>query len=454
MGIPNRDITHSFPIVSTPSPFEFGVHRHLSEGAAGDHFDLRIGDRDTGHAHSWALRYLPEPGETRLAVRQPTHEIGYMDFKGRIESGYGRGKVELARRGQAEVLHASPKHVRFNIYEGKGAEEYLLRQTDGNKWILRNVTPTRQTSGIPPSKPKYKAVEPEELDLARSDTVLQAKVDGAHVLYSFPKAGTQARVFSYRPTERRTGIIEHTHRLPDFQEKLTPPSLSGTLLRGELYAASPSGEALPPARVGGILNAGVWKSRKKQQQEGQLVPLAFDVLRWKGKDVSDKPYRERLSYLAQAVEEAPWLRLPRTAHTEKDKKSLFADIRNEREPSTKEGVVEWHLNSSAAPTKAKFRPEVDVFVKRVFPEQGSRGLAGGFEYAIAPSGPVVGRVGTGFSHALKKDMLANPSKYEGLAARIKVIRGHEGRAPAFLSWHLDQDIPTDVKMAGVLSTAR
>ena len=441
-GLPEKEGFHAFPEVKEPRQMELGVHRHLA-AKAGEHLDLRLGDKETGHAHSWAIRNWPKPGEVSLAVRQPTHTTSYMDFQGEITKGYGKGKVELARRGQAEVLRADSKHVRFNFYDGKKTEEYVMFATpkQGEEhWGIRNVTKTRETKELPSSKPKYKSIEPGHLNPDNPNTVLQAKIDGAHCIFSFDKPHSQARVFSYRPTERETGVIEHTHRIPDYRMQRTPPGLRDTILRGEIYAEDGKGKALPPQRVGGMLNAGVWRSREKQQEEGKLTNVVFDVVKWHGQDVSNAPYSQKAEMLQDAVKQAPWLKLPRTATTPAGKRKLIADIKNGKEPSTIEGVVEWHKDKPI-PAKAKFRPEVDVFVKSIFPEKSSRGMAGGFAYSKTLGGPVAGKVGTGFNHGLKHDMMKRPEKYEGLQARIKVIPGHEGRAPAFLSWHLDQELP-------------
>jgi hypothetical protein len=312
--------------------------------------------------------------------------------------------------------------------------------------MLHNVTTTRHLGPgqvLPSSKPKYKVLEPDKLDPHKPDTVWQAKLDGAHVLYQFKNPGSQQKVFSYRPTERETGIIEHTHRLPDFHEMRTPTELKNTILRGELVAEK-NGKVIPPERIGGILNANVWKSRQKQEQEGKLVPYVFDVVKWQGKDVENVPYKEKLQMLEKAVDAAPWLRSPRTAHSPEEKKALFSDIHKQKEPSTIEGLVEWHLDKPV-PTKAKFRNEVDVFIQHPFMEQakkpGRPPMAGGFEYSLEKDGPIIGRVGTGMKHSLKKDMAENFEKYKGLQARVKMQRGHIGRAPAFIGFHLDQDLP-------------
>lgn len=449
MGIPDRSVTHPIPTVKEPKTWEFGVHEHHAE-KAGKHFDLRLGDPSTGHAHSWAMRYWPAPGETRLAVLQPTHTIEYMDFKGTIPSGYGAGKVNLHQRGKAEVISSSKGHVRFNVYTGQKIEEYLLRDT-GNGWMLKNFTPTKEdVSAIKLEKPKYREVKPSQLDADRPDTVWQAKIDGAHVLYDFPESGRTPNIYSCRPTVRDQGIIEHTARVPGALTRSTPGALKGSLLRGELYAVGPDGRALPASSVGGILNAGVWKSREKQEVEGKLVPVVFDVVRFKGKDVEHLPYSQKRELLEKAVKAAPWLSLPRTAEAPEEKRRLFEEIKKGHEPSTKEGLIEWHLDKSG-PTKAKFKQDQDVYVKDIFSEKSKRGLAGGFSFSLTQDGPVAGRVGTGMSHALKKDLLDNPDRYVGLKARIEAQRApvhHAPRSPSFIGWHLDQKIPETVKMAG------
>lgn len=451
-GIPASRAVARVPSVSRAQTWEFTLHDHVAERAS-HHLDLRLGEPGTDRAHSWALRYWPKAGETRLAVQQPTHTRAYMDFAGPIASGYGKGQVTLARRERAEVLSADDEHVRFALYPGQGVEEYLLRRTAGRHWILRNTTPRRGDRPIPAHKPRYRETSLDELDLRDPETVLQAKIDGAHALFDFTRDRPQ--VYSYRAGKRRDLII-HTPRVPAMAGRRTPPELKGAVIRGELGAEDARGRALPAARVGGLLNAGVWKSREAQGREGLVVPYAFDVSRWRGHDVENRPYAEKQVMLDAVHAHAPWLRAPVTASTTAAKERLVAAIVAGREKSTGEGVVAWHARESR-PTKAKVQREVDVFVRKIFAESSSRNLAGGFEYSLSPRGPVVGRVGTGFSHALKADMLANPGRYLGLRARIVTTPapGHYAlRAPAFRTWHLDQILPPGVKTASLAARAR
>jgi hypothetical protein len=140
--------------------------------------------------------------------------------------------------------------------------------------------------------------------------------------------------------------------------------------------------------------------------------------------------------------------MPPMARGAKEKVELLNRIRTGQEPTTREGVVLWPPNGP--PIRAKFRPDHDVYVREVFPEKGSRELAGGFAYSWTPQGKVQGRVGTGLSHALKKEMLEDPQKFVGRVARVKaldVYRDKEDpkkpgalRAPAFKDWHLDKNL--------------
>lgn len=175
----HKTIRHPIPQVRQPDIWQFGVHDHHSEGGAGHHLDLRLGHPATGHAHSWAMRHWPEPGEARAAFQQPTHRIGYMDFHGRIESGYGKGQVNLARRDRTEITSSSKDHVRFNLMGDKGQarESYLLHRTDGNKWLLHNTT---KGQAMDTKTAQYHAMADELLKLSAEKQALSwSSIKGA-----------------------------------------------------------------------------------------------------------------------------------------------------------------------------------------------------------------------------------------------------------------------------------
>lgn len=454
-GIPLQKPVYRLPNITpkTMNRWTVAVQAHDAV-RAGKHWDLRLVDSDANKAHSWALpkSHLPEPGEKVLAVQTFTHTPEYALHFGEnkpeiIPEGYGKGRVRMALKEPVDIVESHNDKVRFNIYQGKNNNEYILRRTHDNKWLLQNVTLTKDRSGVPQSKPKYKEVEPENINMTNDEQLMMPKIDGAAVHFALNE-GQPLRVFSYRPTERKTGIIEHTQRfLPGFQQRI-PKSLDNLVLRGELFASDPlTGRTRDAVETGAILNSGVWRSRDIQQHS-PLRAVIFDVARKDGKDVENIPYTEKLKILERVNKQLPFLELPLMADTAKDKINLLNRIRTGQEPITTEGVVLWPLGGGA-PIKAKFRPDHDVYVREIFPETGKReGLAGGFRYSWTPRGKIVGHVGTGFNHALKQDMLENPQKYIGRVARVRALglyRDKENpkkpgalRGASLSGWHLDK----------------
>lgn len=462
-GIPDKETSHELREVTKPEPWEYVLHEHDAL-RRGKHYDLRLGDTKTGHGHSWALApEWPKPGTATWAIQQPTHTIPYFEFKGRLPAGYGEGTVDIKDRDRVEVHNASPGHVTFGVYRGSGPEEYTLHRINGDRWKLYNRTLSRaKHPNLPQDKPAYKEVDTAKVPFDNDAQVMSAKIDGAHNLLFFPR-DKQVRMLSYRPTERDTGVIEHTHKVPGLLGTRSPPALAGTILRGEVFALGPDGKAIQSKDLGGILNSNVWKSREKQGVLGKLKVALLDVVHHRGKPAEHLSYDDKLAILKDVMAEMPGrFVLPRMAFTEAEKRKLFEDIREGRVPETKEGVVLWDRKSGAAPIKAKFRRDHDVYVRGFFPGEGkykNKGV-GGFVYSHTPDGPIVGRVGTGLSDAQRADMHLTPGKYVGAVAKVLAtdvypLAGGEGpgalRAPAFSEWHLDKNKPEQLEKLSWLS---
>lgn len=450
-GIPAARGTHPIPRVHSEKPetWHMAVQHHEAE-RAGHHIDFRLVDPQ-GRAHSWALpkAKLPKPGERVLAVRQPTHSAAYAARQGvfDIGEGYGKGRVRGSGLQPVEVVRSQPSQVRFNVYGGskEGNQEFNLLQT-GKGWLLQNISATAERGvpgpgghPIPHSKPKYSEIPTEKVRFDNAEEIHQAKLDGAHVTYHL-RADKPLKVFSYRPTERATGVLEHTFKLPGWRQLKAPPALAGTVLRGELYATDQGGKALPAEQVGGLLNASVWKSREKQEQLGHLKPAIFDVVRWKGRDVEQAPYSQKLEMLREVQSKMPTLHLPRTAVTEQEKQQLFRDIKAGKEPSTAEGIISWHLGRSR-PTKAKFRPDHDAVIVGVTPGAGKHtGRIGALQVKLEGKDAVT-HVGTGMSDKLRAEIAKNPDAYIGRAVKVhtqQVFPSGKLRAPSFGGFHLEK----------------
>ncbi len=453
-GIPSKAVSHELPIINKRTVFELAVHDHNAE-RRGRHFDLRLGDPKTGYAHSWAMHAeWPQPGERTWAISQPTHDLKYMNFEGTIEDGYGKGDVKLHDRAKTEITNSRPGHISFNIYRGSGPEEYSLHRVGEKQWILMNRTLRRdQHPDLPTDKPAYRETKIGDPKIHTDDYVFSAKIDDAHNLFYFPKAGEKIRVVSYRASKRKGGgLIEHTHKVPGLREGVpVPEGLGGTVLRGGLYAISPtSGVATPTSSLASLLNSDVWKSREKQKELGGLASVLYDVVQYKGRKMEGAPYGEKLRVLREVESRLPdYFHLPRMAFTEEAKRKMVSDMREGKLPETKEGIVAWPLHSGSPPYKAKFTTDHDVFIRGFFPGEGrlkDRGV-GGFFYSYEPKGPIVGRVGTGLTDAQRSHMHTHPDYYTGMVARVKAQERFPSgalRAPSFGGYHLDKNEPFDL----------
>lgn len=457
-GIPRDKTIKRVPLVGHDSPetWHISTQKHVADRAR-EHLDLRLVD-PVGDAHSWAIpsASLPEPGQRVLAVKQPTHTKEYAARRGRfvIPEGYGKGIVESSGLIPAEVVRSEPGHVRFNVYTGAGPQEYNLIETPKGA-ILHNITSTAESGvrgsggqSIPNAKPDYREVSTNLVKFDDPNEIHQAKLDGAHVTFHLLPS-RHMKVFSYRPAERATGVIEHTHKLDAYRTLKAPDELAGTVLRGELYARKSDGQALPAETTGGLLNASVWTSRQKQKDLGaKLDNVVFDIVRFKGKTVESEPYAKKLEMIREVVDKVPFLNLPPLAETPEDKVKLFGEIQSGKHPLTSEGIVIWKKDDSR-PTKAKFRPDVDAEVVGVTKGKGKFTESIGALQVRLPGRDTVTNVGTGLSEGLRREIAKNPDSYIGRYAKVRtqqVFPSGRLRAPSFAGFHIEKGASVPIKV--------
>ncbi len=422
-GIPDRSVKAKLPAINSPVKFEYVVQAHDSH-IAKLHYDLRLGDPKTGNGHSWALRYLPGPGEQTLAVEQPTHTIGYFDFTGKIGPGYGAGTVAQHARGQVEIIHSEPNKITFWDYSlSSGPQKFTLLRTNGDQWLCINHTlPGGISKFLDEAKPmKYKDMAPGKYMPAPGDFVTP-KIDGASSTTILRPDKTPV-IYGKRISKRTGNRIEYTPKIPGAMTERSPKSLGNTVLRTEVFSVTPQGVELPNRTLGGILNSDVYKSRETQKNlSAPLRIAAFDILRFKGKDVSGLPIEDKYKLIAEVSRQYPLIKNP-------------LDL--QKQIKFNEGSVIWR---NGKPIKVKNKQDFDVYVRGVFPNiAGNR--AGGFEYSLTKNGPIVGRAGTGFNHDELKDMMARPDAYIGRVAKLEGMEQYGSgalRAPSFKGFHIDK----------------
>lgn len=289
-------------------------------------------------------------------------------------------------------------------------------------------------------KRRYGEVMPENLDPERRDEVWTSKIDGAHTVVLMSK-GHVPKLFSHRQSKKTGKPIEYTEKLPHISQS-SPVS---ALVRGETYAVDKGGRAVHPDVVTQILNSGKERSLALQRSLGIKTKTALiDIDHWDGVDMKNAPFREKRRLMEQLAQSNKDFTVPDIAVTPNEKRNLFQKIKDGTHPETLEGVV---IHRGEKYLKGKLSKEHDVHIRDIFHEEGTKAdrqpMAGGFTYSWTEDGPVVGRVGTGFDHAMKKDMLKNPGKYVGKVARVRALAVSKNKVlmkPSFKMLHVEKNI--------------
>lgn len=407
------------------------------------HYDVRLQDDEI--AHSWATRKWPFAQQKSLIVRQPTHTAEYMDFQGRIPEGYGAGTVKKVYDKTVDVVSAGDNKVKIVTPEGEMAMINMKQQKADNWLFIKQKPFVRAVT----SKPDYKEIKEHQIDINNPRKVLQPKVDGAHTIFELHAGDAINRAYSYRNSKRDAKVpIDHTHQVPGLRDINIPRELSDTILRGELFAHErASGLPMSAEQVTGLLNAGIPRSRMSQAVKGALEPYIFDIVKYKGKDLEKASYAEKLKAMREVQAQIPELKVAETADTPEKKRRLMEQIKNMRHPDTVEGFVEWDLDApGGTPKRVKLKDTHEVYIRRIRKAKTiktGKEMAGAFEYSLTPSGPVVGRVGTGFTEKMRKEMLKHPKKYINLIARVRSQQQFPSgalRAPSFYQMHVEKNL--------------
>ncbi len=477
-GLPDRRRFGDTSQIPRNQLLKFIIQEHRAR-RAGKHYDWRVPGGPKGRElYSWATKHeLPGPGEKRMLYQQPLHAAPYEEFQGELTSGYGAGHVKTHTRGSMIVTKAEPSKISFVLTHKRYPEYFTMirssgppkspkterqRRSQGGSWLLVNTTPlnaAKLLGGRPEdvglSKLRYATVPAERVEqVFKGGHQVQPKIDGASLLYHL--LGDRVEAVSYRAGQGNRPII-HTHRVfgPGGSPVRIPKELIGSILKGEVHGVR-NAKSIPPHELGGILNASVANSIAKQKQQNVVMKnMLFDVARLGNQPIAPNSLTPevRMQKLKEIMKYLPkrQFHLPETAETPEAAKAMWEKITTGQHPLTQEGVIAWPKEPGKRPIKVKTTPESDVWVKNIFPGEGKyTGVgAGGFEYANKPEGDIVGRVGTGFSDQVRREMLTDPEAWKGRMARIrsqgKFPDTGAHRAPVFHALHEEYPLQEPVQ---------
>jgi hypothetical protein len=321
-------------LLDTPQPagirdlaFPRALQKKTVDGA------LLVGPRTEKEYAKFTLKKgLPTEKRPRtLAVENAPHSVN--DFDGVIEEGYGKGEKRLLYAGTgviktgdschlgrinvhahnaeraglhydfvAEGVEPHPQPFEINIPNGALKGRYAFRQPfeKGQYLVLR----LKHNSAL---------VEKPDIHLKPPEFLKTISQSGRPVSVEWKDDGSLANVAihnfravyrSHRPEgepyyDKLPAIEEISNHSPVWlARRLFPgPEQEGTVLRGELH--HPDGAA----RVGGIVNALPEKSIQIQQERGPVEFYAWDIAKFKGRDVSQMPYGNRRELYEAVIEE-------------------------------------------------------------------------------------------------------------------------------------------------------
>lgn len=283
-----------------------------------------------------------------------------------------------------------------------------------------------------PTRHRYKDITLKSPDsLGVKNPVASVKYDGASYFLSFDNQGNP-RYISRRKSV--TGdIIEKTRNVPhlaDFQV----PSMAGKTFNLELYHSGKEfgGHQKHPVATG-ILNSLPARAIETQKQVGPLRAAIFDVI-----DPNIKTYGEKLEIIDTLTKS---INKPELFHAAERKVGIdgIRELNDRTKSQGLEGIIVTSLTEPEDKNprlKTKHYGTHNLRVSRITQEidkDGNPKDSAGALIVIDGAGREVANVGTGLSHALRKEIWRNPKAWINRLIQVKgyPTTAHRIRSPVY-----------------------
>jgi len=373
------------------------------------HWDLRL--EHEGVLLSWAVPKGPpeREGVRRLAVMVEDHPVDYATFAGEIPKGnYGAGKVILWDQGTWQPIYKDTEtqlkegKLEFTIKGQRLNGDFVLVRTspDSNEWLWMKMrasttaTKPRLSVDVPgPVVELPKSLAP--MLCTRTERVPQGeewvheiKWDGWRILARCVDYGVEFRT--------RNDQSVHFSGLGTVLARWIP---AGSIIDGEVVVFDEFGVSRFPL---------IQQALKHGKTDGAVF-IAFDAPFLQGRDIRHLPLEERKALLRQVLEPCTNTRLRYSDHHDGDGRELFKAACR----AGLEGVVSKRLDSNYSSTRSQNWTKVRC-------EKKLKALIGGYTIMAGSNRMVgalvlgargsdgklqhIGRVGTGFSDALRSQL--------------------------------------------------
>lgn len=401
----------------TPEPYipendgsgnRFVVQRHHASHL---HYDLRL--EQDGVLKSWAVpRGLPPyPGVKRLAVQTEDHPLEYLSFEAEIPKGqYGGGMMWVYVAGRYEITKEKKNGFYFRLSSPLINAEYRMHQTKGKEWLLERVDLPRMDLLNQEVKPMMAETvkEPPVGDQFR----YEVKWDGIRVLVTLNEGKLIIR-------SRNMNIIND--QFPELAIPQEAFRVNNGVFDGEIVCLDAQGR--PDFKT--VIKRLMTKKKVSAEHQVKKNPAycyLFDVLYLDGRSLLNDPWLRRREWLADSFRRNTPYRLSEDIA---DGKGLFDAAKK----MGMEGIMAKSIDGSYYPGKRsdvwykiKVKNLVDAFIIGYTQGSGERERFFGGLHILVQSGDdsiYRGKVGTGFSEKLMKELMKIMEERKGGEKPIK-----------------------------------
>jgi bifunctional non-homologous end joining protein LigD len=364
------------------------------------HWDLRL-ERD-GVLASWALpKGLPEtPEGNHLAVHTEDHPLEYATFEGLIPQGeYGGGRMTVWDTGHYEVEKWTDSEVKFVLHGTRATGSFVLFQTKDRDWMIHRHGPSTRTDPLPESIKPMLAVS-GKLPTDSKGWAFEVKWDGIRAVL-FVEGG--------RVRAQSRNDLDVTVSFPELADIGKFLGMTTCVIDGEIVALGDDGRP-SFSRLQRRMHVANQREAKRRAMTDPISFVAFDLLYIDGHSLLNESYDERRARL-----EALHLSGETFTTTDSFRDVAGRDILSATTANGLEGVVAKRRASSYRPgrrnpdwTKVKSFRTQEVVVGAWAAGRGERRDSLGALLLGIPDGAglrYVGKVGTGFSAAVRSDLL-------------------------------------------------
>lgn len=373
----------------------FVIQYHKSRAI---HYDFRL--EYNGVLLSWAVPkgLSTNPKDKRLAVHVEDHPVSYINFEGIIPKGnYGAGSVEIFDNGNylpiTDFKDGLKKgHLKFCLNGGKFKGAWSLIKLDDKNWIIVKIDD--EYSEVKNSKKKKLPFSNCSVQLATlvsnipigSEWLFEIKYDGYRIVSYYED--NKVKMLSRNGTD-------YTKKFNNIAESLTQFKENNFVVDGEVVSFDENGRS----------DFGLLQNNIKKKNNNFFYVI-FDLLALNGEDLRDlclEKRKEKLSFLLNNVNEN--ILFSKHIVNEGEKCFEFAKKNNLEGIMAKKSSSKYLGKRTEDWLKIKcyMRQEFIIigFTKSEKNEIFSSLLLGVYDNRNLT---YVGKVGTGFSESLKKEL--------------------------------------------------